>query len=439
MVTLLHKEVETFKTSDFGPIPSDWEVLEAFDFSPYITSGSRGWAQHYSDSGAPFIRITNLSHDDIQPDLSDLRYVNVSSNDPEAVRTRLEIGDVLISITADIGAIGYVGARIPSPAYMNQHIACLRLPSDKIDSRFVAYFLSSSASQRRFAAMVDVGAKTGLNLTTIGTLKLLVPPLKEQHVIAEALSDADALIESLESLIAKKRTIKQGAMQELLSGRRRLPQFENSPIVDTDIGKLPASWAVQRISAFAQIKTGPFGSALHERDYVDSGTPIITVEHLAEYGITTQNLPMVSDADRRRLVAYSLKEGDIVFSRVGSIDRNARISAHETGWLFSGRLLRVRVPDSAICTRYLSHHFHSEPFKARVRAIAVGQTMASLNTQLLGNVLVALPSLEEQYAIAQILDDLNAAIRQSQEHLAKARQIKQGMMQELLTGRIRLV
>jgi type I restriction enzyme S subunit len=109
----------------------------------------------------------------------------------------------------------------------------------------------------------------------------------------------------------------------------------------TEVGVIPEDWKVISVGQIAEVKTGPFGSALHEKDYVDDGTPIITVEHLGERGVIHTNLPMVSDADKARLNAYILRQGNIVFSRVGSVDRNALIKATEDGWLFSGRLLRV--------------------------------------------------------------------------------------------------
>ena len=91
----------------------------------------------------------------------------------------------------------------------------------------------------------------------------------------------------------------------------------------TEVGVIPGEWEVTMLGEVADVKTGPFGSTLHEKDYVDDGTPIITVEHLSEHGVVYTNLPMVSDRDRKRLNAYSLIEGDIVFSRVGSVDRNS--------------------------------------------------------------------------------------------------------------------
>ena len=205
-----------------------------------------------------------------------------------------------------------------------------------------------------------------------------------------------------------------------------------------DIGVIPRDWNVEALSSVADVKTGPFGSALHKRDYVDDGTPIITVEHLSEQGISHHNLPLVSDKDRSRLKSYGLRAGDIVFSRVGSVDRNSLVSEEEDGWLFSGRLLRVRTSDKTTYPPYLSYHFHSEPFKRRVRGVAVGQTMASLNTQILKAVCVVLPSAAEQRAIAEALSDVDGLLGALEALIAKKQAIKQAVMQQLLIGKTRL-
>lgn len=200
----------------------------------------------------------------------------------------------------------------------------------------------------------------------------------------------------------------------------------------TEIGVIPDSWEVAPIKDVASVKTGPFGSSLHEKDYVQDGTPIITVEHLGDNGVVHENLPMVSDYDLRRLSAYSLQKGDIVFSRVGSVDRNSLIRNKENGWLFSGRLLRIRVQSKKLYSPYLSYYFHSEPFKQRIRSVAVGQTMASLNTQILNAIQIVIPTLQEQQAIAAALSDVDALLTSLDALIAKKRLIKQGAMQELL-------
>ena len=131
--------------------------------------------------------------------------------------------------------------------------------------------------------------------------------------------------------------------------------------------------------------------------------------------------------------------GDIVFSRVGSVDRNGLIREAEVGWLFSGRLLRLRPDKKKTFAPYLSYQFHGEDFTRRVRDVAVGQTMASLNTQIVNNISVVLPTLSEQTAIAAVLSDMDAELTGLEQRLTKTRALKQGMMQELLTGRRRLV
>lgn len=200
----------------------------------------------------------------------------------------------------------------------------------------------------------------------------------------------------------------------------------------TEIGLIPEDWEVKSISEIADIKTGPFGSSLHEKDYVLDGTPIITVEHLGEMGITYNNLPKVSEVDRKRLNTYSLQVDDIVFSRVGSVDRNAIVSEFEAGWLFSGRLLRIRIQDKNINAKCLSYYFHQEIFKQRVRSVAVGQTMASLNTKIVSSLKFALPTLKEQQAIADILKDTDNYIESLEKLIAKKLFLKQGAMQTLL-------
>lgn len=206
----------------------------------------------------------------------------------------------------------------------------------------------------------------------------------------------------------------------------------------TELGVIPEKWTVSTIGAIADVKTGPFGSALHANDYVQDGTPIITVEHLGETGLTRQNLPKVSAEDRRRLSAYSMQEGDIVFSRVGAVDRNAYVTAAENGWLFSGRILRLRAKSEELSTRYLGYYFKAEETKERVRGVAVGQTMASLNTKLMNAFKVVLPTVEEQKNIAALLSNMDTLISTLEKQISKKKAIKQGAMLELLTGKRRL-
>ena len=172
-------------------------------------------------------------------------------------------------------------------------------------------------------------------------------------------------------------------------------------------------------------QTGPFGSQLHEEDYVSEGTPIVTVEHLGDINFTHQNLPFVSEADTKRLSKYILIEGDIVFSRVGSIDRNVYVDKNHEGWIFSGRCIRVRADKNKVNPRYLSYYFKQNSFKKMMMNLAVGATMPSLNTKIMNSIELDLLPRENQDKIANILsaiDDkiqINNQINQELEAMAK--------------------
>jgi type I restriction enzyme S subunit len=169
-------------------------------------------------------------------------------------------------------------------------------------------------------------------------------------------------------------------------------------------------WKEYKLGEVADVQTGPFGSQLHQRDYKPFGTPIITVEHLGENKILHQDLPLVGDEDKERLTKYILREGDIVFSRVGSVDRRGFVHKDEDGWLFSGRCLRVRANRELVEPRFLSFYFGQESFKEHVRMIAVGATMPSINTEILSSIDITIPPLLEQRAIASVLSSLDDKI-----------------------------
>lgn len=187
-----------------------------------------------------------------------------------------------------------------------------------------------------------------------------------------------------------------------------------------------SEWKTYKLEEIASVQTGPFGSQLHQSDYVEVGTPIITVEHLGENRIVHNNLPRVSDIDKQRLNKYWLQEDDIVFSRVGSVDRRAYVKKDEDGWLFSGRCLRVR-PKEKVNGKYLSYFFGLEDFKRKIRGVAVGATMPSLNTSIMNDIEILLPDdINLQSEIASILSslddkiELNLQMNQTLETMAQA-------------------
>jgi type I restriction enzyme S subunit len=211
-----------FKHTEIGEIPESWEISTIEELSDRVTSGSRGWAEYYSDEGAAFIRITNLKRNCIYPDMSDLKRVKLPAGSAEGVRTKLRTGDLLISITADLGIIGYIKDDSLGEAYINQHISLVSLNPKRVHAGFAAYFLSAPFMQRYIQKLNDGGAKAGLNLPTIRKLPLPVPDIKEQNLIYQTLSEIDHYLLEGEEQLRALQNLKKGLMSDLLTGRVRV-------------------------------------------------------------------------------------------------------------------------------------------------------------------------------------------------------------------------
>ena len=169
-------------------------------------------------------------------------------------------------------------------------------------------------------------------------------------------------------------------------------------------------WKEVELKQIADVQTGPFGSQLKNEQYITGGTPVVTVEHLKDFRIIDFNYPSVTDEDKNRLSKYLLKQGDIVFTRVGSVDLSAFVKKHQDGWMFSSRMLRVRTNASEVDSRFLSYYFQQKNFRDYILNISVGATMPSINTEILKAISVSYPSLTEQKSIASILSSLDDKI-----------------------------
>ena len=295
--------------------------------------------------------------------------------------------------------------------------------------RTCAGFLLGVILGYRFSKYAEsVSVRSGMpkiNRDELSTFYTALPPtLAEQEAIAGALSDADAWIESLEQLIAKKRQIKQGAMQELLTGKRRLPGFS---------GK----WETKRLGEFL-VSHPQYGINAASVSYSDRLPAYIRITDITEYGQYAPN-PRVS-VYARDVTDYFLADGDLVFARTGaSVGKSYRYRLSDGPLVFAGFLIRIRPIDQFLNPRFLEGYVTSEKYWNWVRLMSMRSGQPGINGKEYAQLPIELPSIEEQTAIATVLSDMDTEIESLEAKLAKAREVKQGMMQELLTGRIRLV
>ncbi|WP_190484652.1 restriction endonuclease subunit S [Microcoleus sp. FACHB-831] len=265
-------------------------------------------------------------------------------------------------------------------------------------------------------------------LTKNSLLQILcaIPPTtKEQEAIAQALSDVDAAIAELDRLITKKRNIKQGATQQLLTGKKRLPSFSGE-------------WGVQKLGS-CLIKNPEYGINAPAVPYSDNLPVYIRITDISEDG---RFLPEKKVSVNHPLSAnYVLEANDLVLARTGASTGKSYLSNSKDGELvFAGFLIRVKVNPEKLDAQYLKGFLQTKAYWNWVGAMSMRSGQPGINGNEYAQLPIPLPpTLEEQKAIAQVLSDMDAEIEALEQKRNKYKAIKQGMMQELLTGRTRLV
>ena len=321
-----------------------------------------------------------------------------------------------------VGSSDYDG--IVSPAYV------VARPAIELDSTCFGYLLKRPEMLYKYLCDSQGNSKDTqtLKYNRFADIEVTMPAnLEEQRVISACLGRVDTLITLHQRKYDKLCTVKKSMLDKMF------PKLgETEPEIRFEGFTDP--WEQRKLGEVASIKTGPFGSLLHAEDYVVDGIPIVTTEHFKSGFLPDEiaGLPQVSESDRARLEQYSAIEGDILFSRVGSVDVNAQVTAAQSGWLFSGRVLRARPTVSVISPNYLHYELSTDDVKRSIINRAVGGTMASINTEILEDTEISFPrSRTEQLEIGRSLGNLDSLIALHQRKLELLRNIKKSLLDRM--------
>ena len=302
-------------------------------------------------------------------------------------------------------------------------------PKKNVDSEFVQiYFESDFRMNSYMHPLVNKGAKNDMKVSDANALKgpVFFPKIEEQIVISQYFNSLDHLITLHQRKCDEVKTLKKYMLQKMFpQNEQKIPEIRFEGFTE--------AWEQRKLGDISEIKTGPFGSTLHADDYVSDGIPIITTEHFktGTLPIKKDGLPQVSENDFNRLSAYILNEGDIVFSRVGSVDINALITPFQNNWLFSGRVLRVR-PQGENSSQFLHTLLETESVRSDIRTRAVGQTMPSINTEILKITPLFLPtSIAEQERLGEYFHNLDHLITLHQRKCDEVKTLKKYMLQKM--------
>jgi type I restriction enzyme S subunit len=408
-----------YKQTDVGVIPEGWEVERLGRF--WSVTDCKHVTAQFIANGYPVASIM-----EVQSRYLDLNYANQTTlpfyNLLIEGGRKPRVGDLILSRNATVGEVAQVAEWHP-PFAMGQDVCLLRKKSQRFSTNYLQAVFGSPIVANQFSDLMVGSTFKRVNVEQIRNLVVPMPPPAEQKVIAEVLSDADALIESLERLLAKKRQIKLGAMQQLLTGKKRLPGFSGE-------------WEVKRLGDLASIRSGGTPSTTQSQfwngDVLWCTPTDITALNGFKYLYQTDRT--ISQEGLKSSSAEIVPAGSIVMTSRATIGECAINRVPVT----TNQGFKNFVPGEMVDVEYLYYLLLTQ--KPGFVSLCGGSTFLEIGKAQLAVFEVSLPvTVAEQSAIASVLTDMDAEIAALESRLAKTRSIKQGMMQELLTGRIPLV
>jgi type I restriction enzyme S subunit len=414
---------ERYKQTEIGVIPMDWEVKTIVDIiskrngikiGPF---GSQLKKELLVKSGYKVYGQENVFDKDFE---IGNRYLT-EEHFEKLKSCNLIFGDFIISMMGTIGKCMIVPENIEK-GIMDSHLLRLRLNEKIIKPDLLLHFFSSILLINQVNKLSVGGIMDGLSSSIVKKIQIGLPTnLAEQTAIATALSDADGLITGLEKLIAKKRNIKQGAMQQLLQPKE--------------------GWEVKKLGEVCDFQNG---TALEKYFNKKDGYKVISIGNYSEKGIFNETNNFIAKYNNPFVKKFILNKGELAFlmndkTAVGTIIGRVLYIEENNKYVFNQRTMRLSSNIEFIDSKFLFHLINSDHYHSLFVKLAKPGTQIYLNTNDVLDFEIIIPNFEEQTRIATILSDMDAELKALEQKLEKYKKVKLGMMQELLTGKTRLV
>jgi restriction endonuclease S subunit len=412
-----------YKQTETGVIPEDWSTANLSDVA-WFQEGPGVRNYQFTTSGVKLFNGTNIENGYINLDTTD-RYISENEAYGWYRHFLADAGDIVIACSGvSIEKFDEkVGVLSPwdLPLCMNTSTMRFKVKGEQVHRDYFRHFLKSQLFKNQIGGTATGSAQLNFGPAHVSIIEVPLPLYFEQAAIAEALSDADALIESLEQLIAKKRQIKQGTMQALLTGKRRLPGFDGE-------------WQTRRLGDVTETDPENLGSNT-KVDFTFSYIALEDVERGVLRSHSEQRFASAPSRARRKLQA-----DDVLVSTVRpNLQSHLLFSIADGHWICSTGFCVVRCRKNVTHPGYVFFHLFANYVHRQIETLLTGSNYPAINSGDVRAIEIPMPEYDEQAAIATILTDMDTELAELETRLAKTHQLKQGMMQELLTGRIRLV
>ena len=406
-------------------IPDSWNVEKLEPKVGNVKSGKRlpkGFYVTDMHTNHPYIRVIDMREGYV--DTSELKYVPDEAF--SAIQNyRIYKDDIYISVAGTLGIVGQI------PVYLdgaNLTENANRVTNIKCNVKYLMYWLMSSTIQNIISQTQTLGAQPKLALTRIRNFPVILPSIQEQEKIVEVLSDVDTLITDLQKLIRKKKDIRQGTMQMLVTGKKRLNGFDGE-------------WVKINLSKNSKLKARIGWQGLTTAEYLDEGySYLITGTDFKDGQIDWNGCHYVDYNRYEQDPNIQVSNGDLLLTKDGTIGKVAYVADLTRPATLNSGVFLVKPITDAYTAHFMFYVLESSVFKAFLQQLSAGSTINHLyQKDLVKFDLYVPPTKEEQEAIAGILFDMDSDIHRLEKKLSKYQKIKQGMMEELLTGKVRLI
>ena len=421
----MKKIIEGYKKTLAGEIPEEWGYEELNKLVDKITDGTHK-TPTYTESGIPFLRVTDIQKSEI--DWNNVKYISQEEHLELIKRCNPEIGDILYSKNGTIGIPKIIDWDNEFSIFVSLCLIKMKKQESYISNKYLEQFLKSDSCMRQIRLRAKQGTVTNLHLEEIRELIIPIPTIKEQEKIASILSTVDEQIDNVDILIEKNKELKKGLMQTLLTKGIGHTKFKK-----TEIGEIPEEWGVEKLGNIVEVISGATPKT-NINEYWDNGdiywaTPTDITSNGKYISITEKT---ITESGLKNCSAKLLPIGSILMSSRATIgERCINTVPMATNQGFKSLVCKARVNNEFI-------YYYIDILKEKLIGLASGSTFLEVSKKVVEDVKVAVPSLEEQEKIVSILSEIDDKIHEYENKKQKLEELKKGLMQQLLTGKMRV-
>jgi len=414
-------------------IPQEWKLVSINDFTLFHKQGFYT-NQSYSKTGIRLVRITDLQNPIL--DYESMPLLELSEKDVSDFKVNK--GDFLFARSGAIGRFGIVTKDIP--CVFASYIIRFVFDSTKMLNDYFGYFYQTNLVEIQLNAIQQGSSNININAENIKSIKIKLPPIPEQQKIASILSNVDSLIDQTQKIIEQTQRLKKGLMQKLLTEGIGHTKFKKIHVVPRFIDfVVPEEWDVMKLEDISEeIRDGPMGFGLHVYDYVEQGIPILRIQNLKNLTVTKNDLRYISEEKHEELKKSQVKPLDIIISKTGLLGTVGVLPIDYGRANLNQALARITLKNKENVV-YVALFLASMIPLQILSIIGSSRTVqAGLKLSDIKNLQVPIPKNNEQQKIVSILSNIDHHLQKQQEYKTHFESLKKGLMQKLLTGRIRV-